>query len=182
MNYIIVDLESTCWNNRQKKDNEIIEIGAVMIDNNANEISVFEQFIKPIINPTLSDFCTNLTSITQKQVDDAPNFVEALNTFQKWINQNGNNYYLCSWGYYDKSQFIKDCQLHKQDTAWLENHMSIKHKYAEIKNLKRAIGMKTALKKEKIKLEGFHHRGIDDAKNIAKIFIKYFELLKPLSK
>ena len=35
--------------------------------------------------------------------------------------------------------------------------------------------MKWALEKEKIQLEGTHHRGIDDARNIAKIFIKYFE-------
>jgi len=30
-----------------------------------------------------------------------------------------------------------------------------------------------ALKMEGIKLEGTHHRGIDDATNIAKIFRKY---------
>ncbi len=28
---------------------------------------------------------------------------------------------------------------------------------------------------EGLELEGTHHRGIDDAKNIAKIFIRYFE-------
>ncbi len=31
-----------------------------------------------------------------------------------------------------------------------------------------------ALKRENITLEGTHHRGIDDAKNIAKIFLKNF--------
>ena len=37
------------------------------------------------------------------------------------------------------------------------------------------MGMKNALEFDKLKLDGTHHRGIDDAKNIAKIFIKYFE-------
>ena len=37
------------------------------------------------------------------------------------------------------------------------------------------MGMKGALRNENIKLEGTHHRGIDDARNIAKIFLNCFE-------
>lgn len=35
--------------------------------------------------------------------------------------------------------------------------------------------MNGALKKEGLKLDGTHHRGIDDARNITKIFKAYFE-------
>ena len=35
--------------------------------------------------------------------------------------------------------------------------------------------MKTALKNEQIEMTGTHHWGIDDAKNIAKIFVKCFQ-------
>lgn len=35
--------------------------------------------------------------------------------------------------------------------------------------------MKNALLNEKMQLESTHHRGIDDARNIAKIFVKYFD-------
>ena len=37
MNYIILDLEATCWKDRnENKQNEIIEIGALKIDKDGN--------------------------------------------------------------------------------------------------------------------------------------------------
>lgn len=43
---------------------------------------------------------------------------------------------------------------------------------------KRGVGMERALSMLELPLEGTHHRGIDDAKNIAKIFVKIFDQLK----
>jgi inhibitor of KinA sporulation pathway (predicted exonuclease) len=60
------------------------------------------------------------------------------------------------------------------DTRWLKNHISLKHQYADIKGIK-GVGMPTALKMEGLTMEGTHHRGIDDAKNIAKIFMTCFD-------
>ena len=39
-----------------------------------------------------------------------------------------------------------------------------------IKGHRRQVGMKMAMKLENIDLDGTHHRGIDDAKNIQKIY------------
>lgn len=182
MVYIIVDLEATCWEKRENRPNEIIEIGAVAINEQGEWIDEFDEFVKPKIHPLLSDFCVNLTSITQAMVEDAPGFPEALQSFQSWISRcsssedkNEGGYVLCSWGHYDRVQFKNDCVLHELDTRWLESHISLKHQYGELKNLRRPIGMKAALKREGIKLEGVHHRGIDDARNIVKIFLTYFE-------
>lgn len=72
MNYIIFDLEATCWENDRTKQNEIIEIGAVKLDENLAVIGEFQTFIKPKLNPILSDFCKKLTSISQEEVDQAP--------------------------------------------------------------------------------------------------------------
>tara|TARA_B110000211_G_C14076989_1_gene552569 strand:+ start:193 stop:360 length:168 start_codon:yes stop_codon:yes gene_type:complete len=52
--------------------------------------------------------------------------------------------------------------------------MSIKHQHGEITN-KKPMGMGRALKAEGFRLDGTHHRGIDDARNIVKIFLKYFD-------
>ena len=174
MKYIILDLEATCWEKRDKQPNEIVEIGAVCINEEKQVIGEFNRFVKPTVHPILSDFCTELTSITQQQVDDAQVFPIVLEEFQNWISSFGDNSLLCSWGFYDRVQFKNDCELHKLPTDWLQSHISLKHQYAKIRQT-RPIGMKVALKKEKIILEGTHHRGIDDAKNIAKIFIKLFD-------
>jgi 3'-5' exoribonuclease 1 len=171
MNYIILDLEATCWETKKVSPNEIIEIGAVCINPEKQLVGEFCSFVKPSINPLLSEFCTQLTSITQENVDAAPLFPEAVAAFQSWILSFGNDYLLCSWGYYDQTQLIQDCKAHNIAIDWLDAHISIKHQYSKIKNT-RSLGMKAALAREELTLEGTHHRGIDDAKNIVNIFLK----------
>lgn len=175
MNYIILDLEATCWEGWEKSQNETIEIGAVLVNDQREIVSEFEQFVKPLKHPQLSDFCKHLTSIQQEDVDHAPYFSEAIEKFKQWFRADEEDYVLCSWGFYDRKQFESDCQIHGLPTGWVEKHISLKHQYGKFKKLRRAIGMKNALKMEKMPLEGIHHRGIDDARNIAKIFIKYFD-------
>jgi inhibitor of KinA sporulation pathway (predicted exonuclease) len=174
MKYIVLDLEATCWERRDKSPNEIIEIGALCVDENQVILGEFSQFVRPFVHTQLSKFCTELTSITQEQVDNALLFPDVLGTFQEWILSFEDDYVLCSWGHYDKHQFIMDCKLHGISSDWTDAHISLKHQYALI-NQTRSIGMKNALKREKLPLDGTHHRGIDDARNITKIFLKYFK-------
>lgn len=178
MKYIILDLEATCWKDRNvNNQNEIIEIGAIKIDDKGNAQDEFNEFVRPKLNPILSDFCKELTTITQVEIDSAKTYSIIIEQFKEWININ-EPFVLCSWGFYDKKQFAKDCELHGLSTEWLNYHISLKHQYADIKKLRKPIGMGGALKMEKIKLEGIHHRGIDDARNIAKIFISNFNKWK----
>lgn len=173
MNYVIVDLEATCWEGHDKSRNETIEIGAVLINEQGQFLSEFEAFVKPLKFPILSDFCKELTSITQMDVDNAPYFSEVLDAFKSWFGHGKNDYVICSWGFYDRKQFESDCELHGLDSSWLKPHISLKHQHAKLTGQRRALGMKRALDAEGLKLEGTHHRGIDDARNIAKIFVKY---------
>jgi len=174
MHYIVLDLEATCWKEKRNDfQNEIIEIGALKINEQQTIVESFSAFIKPTLNPELSSFCTTLTTIKQNDIDCAETFPIVLDQFLQWIDL-ASPYVLCSWGFYDKSQFKKDCHLHNLEIDWLKNHISLKHQYAKIKGLKRPIGMGQALKKEKLILDGVHHRGIDDAKNISKIFLNHF--------
>ncbi|UIO43876.1 exonuclease domain-containing protein [Brevibacillus brevis] len=175
MNYIIFDLEATCWENDRTKQNEIIEIGAVKLNDHLAVIGEFQTFIKPKLNPILSDFCKKLTSISQKEVDQAPSFGEAISHFQNWI---GSEYHLCSWGFYDKKQLKMDCELHNVPSSWIRHHISIKHQHGKMIGAERGVGMGKALQMLNIPLEGTHHRGMDDARNIAKIFVEIFDRLK----
>lgn len=174
MKYIIFDLEATCWENRSNQNiSEIIEIGAVCINAEGAKESEFSAFIKPKLNPMLSDFCTQLTSIKQSDVDAAEDFETVLPKFLEWIGE-GQPFWLCSWGFYDCKQLKQDCTLHNLSTAWLKNHISLKHQHGKIKNLNRPLGMDGALRMEGLQLIGTHHRGIDDARNISSIFLKHF--------
>ncbi|HRO08286.1 MAG TPA: 3'-5' exonuclease [Saprospiraceae bacterium] len=176
MNYIIFDLEATCWLGRPPKGlNEIIEIGAVKVNDYAEVESTFIQFVKPTVNPVLSDFCKKLTSITQQQVNRAKTYPEAIQDFQDWINIENENYALISWGKYDRDQLKSDCVLHHLDTSWADQHFNLKPAYSKLKSLKNELGLKKAVKQEGFEFTGIHHRAISDAENLAKIFIKYFK-------
>ena len=176
MNYIIFDLEATCWLGRPPKGaNEIIEIGAVKINDYAEIDSTFIQFVKPSINPILSNFCKNLTSISQQQVNRAKTFPDVIEDFQDWIDIDKENYTLISWGKYDKDQLRSDCEIHHIDSAWVDHHINLKPIYSKMKALKHEPGLKKAVNLEGFEFTGIHHRAISDAENLAKIFIKYFK-------
>lgn len=177
-NFIIFDLEATCY----MKDapdgffNEIIEIGAIKIDSTGKEIDRFSKFLKPLKFPYISDFCTELTTITQTDIDNAPDAKSVLQEFLDFIDKDS---LLVSWGYYDINQLTHDLKLNRIEHQSLE-HRSFKHDYAKINNFtgkrKNGIGVKRALQNENMEFVGQHHRGIDDAINIKNIFLKYIDL------
>jgi inhibitor of KinA sporulation pathway (predicted exonuclease) len=185
--YVVLDLESTCYENNDKNKpfnfiNEIIEIGAVILDENGKELSQFNQFIKPIKFPILSNFCKQLTTIKQDDIEFAYSFNVVIENFFNWIytnNTTGTQHYpvtFVSWGHYDKNQLQKDSKLHNIDVLnWIDdnNHISLKHKYTEWNKLKKGIGLGSACNREKIEFKGTHHRGISDALMVAEIFKLY---------
>ncbi len=169
--YLIVDLEATCCDKKSipRREMETIEIGAVMVESNELQtIDDFSIFIKPNRHPTLTNFCTQLTSITQQDVDTASTFTEALKQFKSWLYKY-DNFLFCSWGDYDKNQLSQDCQYHNIAYPVGSEHINIKKLFSFSQNLKKIYGMVDALKKVGLRLEGTHHRGIDDAKNMAKL-------------
>jgi len=175
LNYIIFDLEASCWLGRPPHGlNEVIEIGAVKVNDYNEVVSIFSKFIKPTVNPILSDFCKRLTSISQEDVDKTRTFPFIIQDFMDWIGIE-EDFVLISWGKYDKQQLIQDCELHKLETEWLEHHFNLKPAYRALKDLKDEPGLKKAVKLEGFEFTGIHHRAISDAENTAKIFIKYFK-------
>ena len=92
---IIFDLEATCQEGKRITPQEIIEIGAVAIVDGKKQ-STFQTFIQPVAHPKLTDFCTQLTSITQEDVDSAPTYPDAIEDFLLWIGP--GSYRLWSWG------------------------------------------------------------------------------------
>src|SRR5438128_11442214 len=103
MFYVIVDLEATCWDEPRSRDRmETIEIGAVRLDAGLDVVDEYDAFIRPVVEPQLSSFCTSLTSITQEDVDNANPFSMVFPQFLAWAGD--EPYRLCSWGFYDLVQ------------------------------------------------------------------------------
>ena len=177
MNYIIYDLECTCWETKAESQTmETIEIGALKLNEYGEVTGSFSQLIRPKIHPVLSNFCQNLTSISQIEVNRAEPFDRVINDFMDFIELEDDEYWLCSWGSFDKRQLIQDCILHDIEVAWLEYHINIKQDYIKMKGFRQPIGLKKAVLREGFEFTGTHHRALADAENLAKIFAKYLDV------
>jgi len=86
---IILDFESTCWKDRSNGFmNEIIEFPAVLLDlSNGEIVDKFQQYVKPSQHKILSDFCKQLTGITQEQVDSGVSIRQCLQLFDGWVKK-----------------------------------------------------------------------------------------------
>ncbi len=147
---------------------ETIEIGAVKLNAELEKIDEFSIFIRPVINPILSDFCVRFTSIQQSDVAGAQTFPAAFKTFFAWIGPEPFVWY--SWSDYDRKRIMDDLAYHNQAVpAEMHNHQDLKKLYADSENLPKHVGMRRALKNLEIEYKGRQHRGIDDAKNTAEI-------------
>lgn len=180
--YLVLDLEATCCNNDSIKRHEMetIEIGAVMVEaKDLKVVSEFQTFIKPVRYPMLTEFCQSLTSISQAQVDGGRSYGEAIAHLQQWLS-NYPNAVFGSWGDYDRKQLQQDSKYHQLPFAIAFPHVNLKQQFSSAQGLPKRYGMAQALEMAGIQLEGTHHRGIDDARNIAKLlpFILGRQVLK----
>ena len=169
--YLVIDVEATCCDKGTvpRDQMEIIEIGAVMVDGTSFAvIDDMQTFIRPVRHPRLTPFCTALTSIEQDDVDGAPVFKDAIANFRRWLYQY-SDFVFCSWGDYDLHQFRQDCAFHKVPYPISASHVNVKRLMAERQALSKKPGLGEAVLLAGMTFEGAHHRGIDDARNIARL-------------
>ena len=176
MTYVIVDFEATCCNQNSfpREEMEIIEIGAVAMGRKSlRSESEFQSFVRPVRHPWLTDFCRSLTSISQEEVDSAPDFKSVLSNFREWLSTLEDPVF-CSWGAYDRVQLHQDCAFHDVEFPFGEDHINLKSMFAKTMGLRRPMGVGGALRKIGVEFEGTPHRGIDDARNIAVLASRVF--------
>ena len=175
MNYLITDLECTCTDSNEfpRSEMEIIEIGAVLLNENLEVISEFSKFVKPFKNPTLTSFCKDLTKIKQEDVDNADYLIKVLKEFSEWAKQYGD-YTFTSWGAFDYRHIERECKWKRINNSLNGKNLNYKERFAEIQKLKKknGVGIRKALNILNMKFEGTPHRAIDDTKNIVRIIHK----------
>lgn len=74
--FVVYDLEYTSWEGARERrwsgpgeHREIVQIGAVVLDDGFSELNSLEILVQPRRNPVLSDYFTRLTGITQARLD-----------------------------------------------------------------------------------------------------------------
>lgn len=169
--YLVIDVEATCAedNSIPRHETEIIEIGAVIVDATTFDmLDEFQSFIRPIRHPRLTHFCTHLTTIRQIEVDISPTYPIVIKKLETWLKPYRASLF-CSWGEYDQIQIERECRHHRVNYPLGVRHLNLKTEYAHRHRLPKQVGMQTALRQAGLHLQGIHHRGIDDARNIARL-------------
>ena len=170
---LVLDLEATCWPRGEhvQAEMETIEIGAVLLAGSGETLGEFQSFVRPRRHARLSDFCTQLTSIRQSDVDPAPVFEEALGSLCRWLAEHAGGpaeVRLASWGAYDRGQLERDCAWAGSAYPFAADHLNLKHAASARLGI-RPVGMAQALERAQLPLEGTHHRALDDVRNMARL-------------
>ncbi|GII96205.1 3'-5' exonuclease [Sinosporangium siamense] len=167
----VVDVEATCWPGRPPAGqvSEIIEIGLTLVDLAARTHVARHRILVRPRHSTVSPFCTDLTGLTQAEVDKGVDFAEACRLLAK--EHHAGRRAWASWGDYDRKQFTRQCEASPADYPFGRRHINAKAVFAEAFALPRRVGMAQALEIAGLPLEGRHHRGDDDAWNIATLIL-----------
>jgi inhibitor of KinA sporulation pathway (predicted exonuclease) len=167
---LVVDVESTCWEQAPPRGqmSEIIEIGLCVVE--LSLLRLVERrslMVRPMMSE-VSEFCTQLTGITTDMVADAPPLSEALKVLR--TQYHAADRLFASWGDYDRDQFRRNCATYNLKYPFGPTHLNIKNLFSVALGLNRELGLDAACQHLGLTMEGSHHRGVDDAWNIARIF------------
>lgn len=177
----VVDFEATCEeNNPRNFIHEIIEFPIVLIDTHTLEIvDSFQEYVKPQLNPKLSDFCVELTGITQEMVDKADPFPRVLRRVVDWLQEKElgtkYKYTLLTDGSWDMSKFLHtQCRLSRlRYPPFARNWINIRKSYGNYYKVARnQTRLNCMLENLGMRYEGRPHCGLDDSRNIARVAIR----------
>lgn len=175
MKHIVVDLEMNEISRKYHEEKavskmEIIEIGAVLLDENYTEIGYFKTLIKPQFNERIKPLYENLTGITTEMVQNAPVFEDGLRMFLSWCRSVNDSIQLYQWSDSDLLQITKEMELKKVDLSAEEQSLLVEwndfqKEYGNKLMLDRQISLKNAIMYAGLDFVGKEHDALCDARN-----------------
>ena len=194
--HIFVDFEMNPIDKQFKEareicKSEIIEIGAVILDDSLEVVSEFKKYVKPEYNK-VSKKCSKLTGITDEILESAPKFKEAVNEFMKWCKEHCEDeaFKVYEWSENDLKQLVKEIKLKQVSREGFENFVvdwyDFQKEYSSLLGVEQKISLSMAISSTGEEFEGQVHDALWDAKNTASIFIlsknekKFHAIMKPV--
>lgn len=185
----VLDFEATCERNSPPpRPQEIIEFPVVLLDTHTlTVVDEFHQYVRPIHHPKLTDFCTELTGITQAQVDAGVTFPVCMELLRVWLVKNGlladhgapadtatHAWLSVSCGKWDHDTMLPEqCATSGMRLPdYFRQACDIKQVFDHVDHSRKKFSMPMMLRRLGLELVGRHHSGIDDARNITRIAIE----------
>lgn len=175
--YVVVDLEMCKVPRGLKREKfkracELIEIGAVLLDDTYEVIDRFKTYVSPEYGE-IDPFIQKLTGITKADTIGAPSTQEALELFVDWLPEDA---ILVSWSDNDERQIRKEVEFKNLEIPGLEDYLNgwedCQKTFAEKMNTTKNYRLSEALIIADIDFDENLHDGLVDAENTAMLFAK----------
>lgn len=175
--YAIIDLEMCKVPKRLRSieyhfANEIIQIGAVLLDENLEIQGEYCSFVHPRFG-VIDSFIEELTGISNDDISGAPDLESVLKDFLEWLPENTK---VVSWSNSDKFQISKETEaknisLDRIDEI-LENWIDCQKTFSKKMHCEKNYNLTEALVVTDISYKDGAHDGLIDAYNTALLFAK----------
>lgn len=115
MNYIILDLE---WNQgaaEKTEENlpfEIIEIGAIKLNDQREKTDEFSELIKPQVYHEMNHITRKLIHLQMEQLEKGKLFPEVMQAFRNWW---GDDCIFCTWGSMDLIELQRNIRYYRME-------------------------------------------------------------------
>ena len=172
MKYIIIDLE---WNQsadpEQTKEDlpfEIIEIGAVKLDEELKQEGEFHRYIKPMCYRELAPAVEKMLPYSEEKLKCGEPFTKAIKEFLSWC---GDDYIFCTYGDSDLIQLQRNMDYYKMQK--LKKPLAfydIQRIYRFWKGDKKVVRLENAVETMKINLNLPFHQALNDTLYTAEVF------------
>ncbi len=190
MFYIVLDLEfnqSFPFKTGTKTETdpecpfEIIQIGAVKLNENFEQIDCFDRMISPQLYPRIHPYVEKITGITQRDLVGQPTFPQVYPAFLEFIGKEPA--VLCTWGGDDIKSLYRNILYHNLDAdAMTDQYLNIQPFAAAYLNHEagQSIGLKNAVTELGLSEAASYHNALNDAVYTANIFrVVHPENLQP---
>ena len=192
MNKIFIDLEMhpiprSFQQEREICTQEVIEIGAVKLNEQNTEIDSFCEFVKPDYVTKIYTKFQKLTGITTSDILTAAPFSDVLSRFILWC---GDNYEIYSWSDSDIWQIMNETRLKNLSElpglAYMYNHWKdFQQEFCELLHLQKVMNLGRAVTLAGLDFSGREHDGLADARTTSLLYVesrdsKSFDRLRKL--
>jgi len=179
MNYIVFDLELNMFFKFKEGDlanpglkNEIIQIGAVKLNEALDTISSFDLIIKPVIYRRMNPFVKRKTNINTSRFVQGTPFIKATESFNSWV---GDDFVLCSWGHDDILALRDNCRFFGFDALTFDKFINIQQIYMKYLGLTKQPSLESAVEGLEIEVSTPFHDALNDASYTVDIFRKVYD-------
>jgi Inhibitor of the KinA pathway to sporulation, predicted exonuclease len=178
MNYIVFDLEFNMFFKFKEGDkanpdlkNEIIQIGAVKLNEKLERVDEFNFLIKPKIYKRINPFVKKKINIDTSQIVRRRSFIEVIESFNSWL---GNESVLCSWGQDDILGMRDNCLFFNYKDLSFDRFINIQQVYMNYQGLTKQPSLESAVEDLEIEKDSPFHDALSDASYTSDVFRKIY--------